>query len=286
MAANSWTKPFNQIVGAASSYYNGHPNNKPSHSNYQHIPNPSYSQSTPLQPSTAGQYAKPQSGTLSRHRKTYETSRRYLKIVTTFSLVVSSLLTLFMEASMIYILYKWLRTRHTPASDYSRTSPWAKNSVVWPTYMLLASSAITFLLCLAMLIAKCCRSRKKATFSLVYNVTHVVVWAVVMVLYRLFKTEKDLWGWSCSQKAEGIQDLYQGVVQFGSLCQIQVMSDELAYRMWMLTIEQTSDWQASIAETGIKVLCAAVGWYLKRKGSCVRKIIVDQIGDAGIEDFS
>lgn len=224
MAASSWIKPLNQLLGAASSYYHGYPL-KPSHSNYQNIPNPSYHQHTPFQPTThCGQYSKSPSGTLSRHHKAYHRLKRYLKIVTTFSLVISTLLTLFMESSMIYVLYNLLRTRHTPASDYSRSSPWANHTVIWPTYMLLASSTSTFLLCFAMLIAVCCRSKQKSTFSMLYNVSHVVVWAVVMVLYRVNKTEKDLWGWSCSKKADGIQGLYEGVVSFNSLCQLQVSS--------------------------------------------------------------
>ena len=59
---------------------------------------------------------------------------------------------------------------------------------------------------------------------MLYNVAHVVVWAVVMVLYRANKTKKDLWGWSCSEKADAIQGLYDGVVPFNSLCQLQVSS--------------------------------------------------------------
>ncbi len=68
-------------------------------------------------------------------------------------------------------------------------------------------------------------------FSALYNVAHVLVWAVVMVLYRVFKTEKDLWGWSCSQKAEGIQGLYEGVVSFNSLCTLQA-SSALDFCLW------------------------------------------------------
>ena len=238
MAANTWTKPINQILGAASSYYHGYPQ-KPSHSSYQNIPDTSYHQNTPLQVTSYGdQCSKPPSANLRLRRKSYHRLKRYLKIVTAFSLAISSLLTLFMELSMIYVLYKWLRTRHTAASDYSRSSPWANHTVIWPTCMLLASSAVTFFLCFAMLITACCRSKKKSTFSMLYNLTHVVLWAVVMVLYRVNKTEKDLWGWSCSKKAEGIQGVFEGVVDFNSLCKLQVGSrrySEADVKMWKLT---------------------------------------------------
>jgi hypothetical protein len=48
---------------------------------------------------------------------------------------------------------------------------------------------------------------------------------------------------------------------------------------------QTNDWYVSIAEAVLKIVCTVVAWYLKRRGSRLRRVIVDQVGDVGLDDF-
>jgi hypothetical protein len=48
---------------------------------------------------------------------------------------------------------------------------------------------------------------------------------------------------------------------------------------------QTNDWYVSIAETVLKIVCTIVAWYLKRRGSRLRRLIVDQVGDVGLDEF-
>jgi hypothetical protein len=258
MARSTWTKPLNDIIGAATSYYNGHPFSKPSTSTYQHISNPTYAaHNVPLIPnptphlspeqhqlsyhspclstySSSSYPPKPPctSRTLTRHHKTLARLKKYLKITITISLFISTVLTLFMEISMIYMVSKLLSTRDHPpsypiqtADGYERTSPWAKDSVVWPTYLLLTASGITCFLCVSRLIADRCGSvaaKYKKMFSLSYDIFHVVAWVGVSVLYRVFKTERDLWGWTCSREAERVQGAFEGVVAFEGLCSLQV----------------------------------------------------------------
>ena len=45
-----------------------------------------------------------------------------------------------------------------------------------------------------------------------------------MAAYRAGRTESDLWGWSCSDKADAIQEQFSSVVDFGKLCDTQVCS--------------------------------------------------------------
>jgi magnesium-transporting ATPase (P-type) len=152
----------------------------------------------------------------------YQRVRRWAKIVSAASNVVSGLISAVIESIMIYVLYKFYSTSGIYIEDRP-WGPWAKDSVVWPTFMFAAASIITSLIALAALIALCCRSKRKAaSFSLIYVAVHIVTWVVVTIVYRVEKTEKDLWGWSCTDKAKAIQQQIGGQVDFEGLCKLQV----------------------------------------------------------------
>lgn len=149
--------------------------------------------------------------------------RRWGRIAATVSNVLSSLFSIFMEVVMIYVTYKYYNTRdiRTPTQTWG---PWAKNTVLWPTFMLAVASASTILSSIGQLIGLCCRAKRGGRFfSVLYTVIHVIFWIAVSALYRIFKTDDDLWGWSCLDKAKAIQDeLGSDVLNFGFLCKIQV----------------------------------------------------------------
>lgn len=228
--AQAWAKPITNLYGQAASYYHGHPAaSRPHRITYEPVPDPSHSSSTPLQHASTSSYSKP-SPSLTSHQRTHHNITSSLRTLIISSLIISTLLTAFLESCMIYLVYTWLSTRNVAASDGSRRSPWAAGSIVWPTYMLLGASAITFIVSLGLLIAACCRGRststsasKKTVFSsTALNSIQVIIWIVVAVLYRVFQVERDLWGWACHEKAAAIQDVYVGIVDFGSLCRLQV----------------------------------------------------------------
>ena len=50
---------------------------------------------------------------------------------------------------------------------------------------------------------------------------HLAVWIATAVAYRVGKTGKDLWGWSCSTAAQDIQKTFPEV-NFDFLCSFQV----------------------------------------------------------------
>jgi small-conductance mechanosensitive channel len=149
--------------------------------------------------------------------------RRWTKIAVVFSHVFSGLFSVFMEAVMFYVTYTFYKTKDYPMPDRP-WGPWPKSTKLWPTYMLAAASVVTTLLSLGMLIALCCRAKRKAAFfSILYMLVHVICWAIVAVLYRVGKTGDDLWGWSCNDKAKEIQKtLGSSVLNFQSLCKFQV----------------------------------------------------------------
>jgi hypothetical protein len=106
---------------------------------------------------------------------------------------------------------------------------WAKNTKIWPTVMLFSVALITLILNLIILIAYL-RSIKAAnrvsTMSSIFGFLvfggHVVVWIAAAVLYRYGKdtngVSNDLWGWSCSEGADKIQETFQNVVNFDAVC--------------------------------------------------------------------
>jgi hypothetical protein len=149
--------------------------------------------------------------------------RRWTKIAVVTSHVFSGLFSVFMEAVMFYVTYKFYKTKDYPTPDRP-WGPWPKNAKLWPTYMLAAASVVTTLLSIGMLIALCCRAKRKAAFfSILYMLVHVVCWAIVAVLYRVGKTSDDLWGWSCTDQAKEVQKILgSSVLNFENLCKFQV----------------------------------------------------------------
>jgi uncharacterized membrane protein len=112
---------------------------------------------------------------------------------------------------------------------------WAKNTKLWPTIMLFSVAAVTVIFNIVILIAYL-RSVKAAnrvsTVSSIFGVLvfgcHVVVWISAAALYRYGKdtngVHNDLWGWSCSEGADKIQDTFRNVVNFSRLCDSSVGS--------------------------------------------------------------
>lgn len=139
--------------------------------------------------------------------------------------LTSLVLTAVLEAIMIHALIKFYTTKDIPAPG--RVSPWAKNTQLWPAFVLLASSCLTFLTEIGGLCAALCRRLKRAskvegTFTYIGYAVFVVKWLVVLILYRIGKTSKDLWGWSCDDRAKNIQQYYVSDLDFDKLCLEQV----------------------------------------------------------------
>lgn len=153
----------------------------------------------------------------------YRKVRRWGKIVSVVTEVITSIFSTVIEVIMLYVLYKFYTTNQLFIVGRP-WGPWAKESIIWPTFMFIATSTITCVLALAALVALCRKPhRNTVRFSLAFVVVHIVVWIVVSVVYRVEKTERDLWGWSCTDKARAIQlELGSGKLDFKGLCSLQV----------------------------------------------------------------
>ena len=137
-----------------------------------------------------------------------------------------------MTTTMSITVHKYLSTRHhlvrTPPHNQPRNA-WSKGTTVWTTVLLLTTSFVTVVFNLVVLVAYV-RSVRAANVvhdwagyaGFAVFGAHMGMWIATAVLYRTGKTGKDLWGWSCSDKAKLIQPDFEGVVDFAKYCRLQV----------------------------------------------------------------
>ncbi|KAL8765190.1 MAG: hypothetical protein Q9209_007651 [Squamulea sp. 1 TL-2023] len=186
-------------------------------------------------------------------RNKYGGLKRWFHILKTFSQIATTLFTGTMFGIMIYVNVKYYTTRNHFIEE---RTPWPKNGTkVWPSIMLLAAAGITLCTSTIILFNYCCNFRKlqqswKATM-LLYGV-HIASWVAISVVYRVEKglhgNNDDLWGWSCSTQANNIQKLFDGVVDFRSLCSAQ-----------------SGSWYVSIVEFVVRIIITVVLYVINRK---------------------
>ena len=177
-------------------------------------------------------------------------------------------LTAAMDGIMVYCLYIFYTTKDIAAPG--RKGPWAKNTTLWPTLLLLVASLITLLLDSLAVIAACCRKSKKALrvenrLIRIGYVVFVVKWIIVFVLYRTGRTSKDMWGWSCDERAKKIQQYYVTQINFHAMCIEQVGGIPGCTQSTCANVSQSVAWYMSIAEMAIKVILMIAAFWLARK---------------------
>ena len=141
----------------------------------------------------------------------------------------------FMLYSQVYMLNKYLTTKGIIVEG---RNAWATSTSLWPTLVLLSTSAVTVLITGITLIsyawgvkqANWAAMRIYVPWVVTELVGHLAVWIATTVAYRAGKTGSDLWGWSCSDKASAIQ-IHFPDVNFGFSCGLQ--SDA-----WFVSIAQ------------------------------------------------
>jgi hypothetical protein len=114
-------------------------------------------------------------------------------------------------------------------------SPWPAQPELWPTYMMLAFSVVSASVALATICAYICSGRspeskdkrfKRANFidskvglaaTIFEAVGHMALWITAAVSYRVASNGNDLWGWTCSDAADAVADVFQNI-NFDNLC--------------------------------------------------------------------
>ncbi|KAI4262766.1 MAG: hypothetical protein L6R42_002061 [Xanthoria sp. 1 TBL-2021] len=188
-----------------------------------------------------------------RSRKRYEGLKRWFSILKLFSQIATTLFTGSMFGIMVYVNLKFYTTRNHIKEG---RTPWPKSGTkVWPSIMLLAATCITLCTSTIILFNYCYNFKKlKQSWRLtlfLYTV-HIASWIVISVVYRVEKglhgNNDDLWGWSCSTQAKNIQKLFDGVVDFRSLC-----------------AAQSASWYVSIIEFVVRIMITIVLYVINRK---------------------
>jgi hypothetical protein len=160
-----------------------------------------------------------------RQRK-FQKYKRILRICKFATKAISVIFSAIMFAFMMFMTLKYQTTENEFRNG--RTA-WPKHPKLWPTFMLLAGAGLTLLLSAVTLLSYCfCFDKARGSWklTLVKYAIHILVWIIISTLYRYEKSlhgvNNDLWGWSCSQEAAVIQSEFNGVVDFQSLCGVQV----------------------------------------------------------------
>jgi hypothetical protein len=126
-----------------------------------------------------------------------------------------------------FSLVKYFLTRNHLLADGN--SPYPTPTILWPTFMLLSIALTTFVVNLITLVSYICSIKAANTASTMGSVVtyvllgvRVVVWASAAGLFKMAETGNDLWGYSCSDASDKIQDEVKSFVDFGKLCTMQV----------------------------------------------------------------
>jgi hypothetical protein len=125
----------------------------------------------------------------------------------------------------------------TPDSTTPR-GPWARQTQVWSSLLLFSSSVVTSLLGVLSVFAYAISTKTsnavsslQTKFGIAVEAVHVLIWVAVAAAYRLARNGNDLWGWSCSLMADNIQPTFEGVVNFGSVCDRSVCFCPFLWRL-------------------------------------------------------
>ncbi|KAH0565529.1 hypothetical protein GP486_001083 [Trichoglossum hirsutum] len=191
--------------------------------------------------------------------------KRRIRVLRIISRVCTAIFSLAVTVMMAMSLHKFSSTKNTFING---RNAWARNTKIWPTVMLFCVAAVTLILNLAIVIAYL-RSFKAAnrasTITSIFGAfvlgIHVLVWIAAVTLYRWGKDtngiSNDLWGWSCSQGAEKIQNQFRDVVNFSRLCN-----------------SSASAWYTSIIEACLEILSVIIYFMAFRRLTHKKKIDV------------
>jgi hypothetical protein len=145
--------------------------------------------------------------------------------------------------SLSYALLKYFLARDHIISG--NVHLWAKPTILWPTIMLLSISTITFLADSITFCTYTCGegAANKATSvfgwaGYIMQGAHVVAWAVATRLFQVASTDHSLWGCSCSNEVNTIQEQVQSFMSLGQLCTLQVSSHYLQCQLTACSVHE------------------------------------------------
>jgi hypothetical protein len=180
----------------------------------------------------------------------------------------------FVLGTLVYALVQYLETKNLRLKN--GTDVWPTDLVLWPTYLLLGVSFITFVSNGLLLFVPCMhrsshsydtvspyevattKAARKRTSNLLSGSQYVatalyfIAWAVSSGLYQFANTGGDLWGCTCSSTASEIQPQVQSFLNFGRLCSVQGAG-------WKVMLAHAAVWGLA------GVTCILAVWRWKRR---------------------
>ena len=209
---------------------------------YQQIPEQynlkpvNYAETASLTGSNNNYYAQPYTdgANLQRLSTQDETLKYRIRVLRMVSRAIAVLVSAATLAPLTMTVIKFLQTKDQIITvDGEQRTAWAAGTVSWYTFLYFGVSAVTFILNAVILASYCWgvkKANKASTFASVWSgvilVTHVVIWAVAVAIYRYGKVPKDgrstdLWGWTCSTAADEIQSQVPNL-DYSKYCTAQV----------------------------------------------------------------
>ena len=178
------------------------------------------------------QYAKTGYEPYSQQPSDYQTHatrdavrKRNIRVLKFITRAITFGLSIYGVVSQALALHSFLSTKDIMRND---RNPWAKQTVIWPTIVLLSTSAVTVLIsiftlgsyCFSVKHANKVQTNAGVPIAIAESCAHLAIWISTAVAYRVGKTGSDLWGWSCDAP-DAVHKLFPEV-NFDFLCGVQV----------------------------------------------------------------
>ena len=165
---------------------------------------------------------------------TDQSLKRWVRILKLITRLLNTALSAATLVPLLMTIVKFEQTKgvYFEVDGLQRTA-WARDPITGYTFMYAGVSGVSFLLNFAVLVAYCCgvqaanRTHKLVdVWTWLQYGTMVVVWCASTALYRYGKEPvdgkfRDLWGWTCSNTAQQLQDQLTSV-DFARYCTVQV----------------------------------------------------------------
>jgi len=137
------------------------------------------------------------------------------------------------------------------------------NPITWPTYMMIATGAVSILFNASIMIAYCwgVGSANKVSqwgsyWNYLMHVVNIGVWIATSTTFQMVKgaadevpPARDIWGWTCSNATDALSAEFQNLpVNFNLQCQSQQVSFDMG-----------------IVNAGLEILSIAISLYALRR---------------------
>lgn len=160
--------------------------------------------------------------------------------------VIQRMLNLIVSTVVLGIMvntYVTFTTHRTIQSGGQTIAIYPVNPITWPTYMMIATGAVSILFNTSIMAAYCWGvgaanrvSQWSSYWGYLMHVVNIGVWVATSTTFQMLKgaadsvpPPRDLYGWTCSNASDNLASEFTLPVDFNLQCQTQVGFPELHY---------------------------------------------------------